>query len=154
MTTENLERTTDAPQLHGYEALHHARERMDLAIVASADDARGWAQSLHDAIDELADILRRHRDASERPGGSLEEMAKMAPRLTSRIDRSRSEHEPLIERAEELRDTAAAQIEADAVDVERLRQDAGRLESDFRHHIAAGVELTYEAFERDMGGEG
>ena len=162
MTTERLERTTEsgteteagAEPLHGYEALHHARERMDLAIVASADDARGWAQALHDALDELADILRRHRDASERPGGSLEEMARAAPRLTSRIERSRAEHGPLIERAEALRDTAAQQLEAGDVDVDRLRQDAGRLESDFRHHIAAGVELTYEAFERDMGGEG
>ena len=35
-----------------------------------------------------------------------------------------------------------------------LRQDAGRLQSDVRHHMAAGIDLMYEAYERDMGGEG
>ena len=157
MVTENLEHPTDTgsdTQLRGHEALHHARETMDAAIVASALDLMGWARGLHSALDELADILRRHRDASERPGGSLEEMAELQPRLTPRIDRARSEHEPLIERAEELRDAVAQQIAAGRVDVNLLRRDAGRLQSDFRDHIAAGVELTYEAFERDMGGEG
>jgi len=127
---------------------------MDAAIVASAEDAMGWAGGLHAALEELADILRRHRDASERPGGSLEEMEKMEPRLSARIEQSRAEHQPLIDRTDELRDAVAQQIEAGRVEVNHLRGIAGRLESDFRHHIAAGIELTYEAFERDMGGEG
>ena len=157
MVAEELNYPTDAgggSGLRGHEALHHARERMDAAIVASAVNADGWAQNLHDALDELADILRRHRDASERPGGSLEEMAEMEPRLTARIERSRSEHQPLIDRADTLRDVVAQQLKAGRVDVNALRRDAGRLESDFREHIAAGFELAYEAFERDMGGEG
>ena len=78
----------------------------------------------------------------------------MEPRLSARIEQSRAEHQPLIERAEELRDTVARQMEGGKVEVNYLRGVAGRLESDFRHHIAAGIELTYEAFERDMGGEG
>ncbi len=144
----------DGERLRGHEALHHARERMDAAIVASAEDAMGWAGGLHEALDELADILRRHRDASERPGGSLDEMQEMEPRLSARIERSRSEHQPLIDRTEELRDAVAQQIEGGKVEVNRLRGVAGRLESDFRAHIAAGIELTYDAFERDIGGEG
>lgn len=157
MVTESREHATsagDGERLRGPEALHHARERMDTAIVASAEDAMGWAGGLHDALDELADVLRRHRDASERPGGSLEEMEKMEPRLGARIEQSRAEHQPLIDRAEELRDAVARQMEGGKVEVNHLRGIAGRLESDFRHHIAAGIELTYEAFERDMGGEG
>ncbi len=157
MVTESREHPADAadePRLRGHDALHHARERMDAAIVASAEDAMGWAGGLHAALEELADILRRHRDASERPGGSLEEMEEMEPRLSGRIEQSRAEHQPLIDRAEELRDAVAQQIEAGKVEVNHLRGIAGRLESDFRHHIAAGIELTYEAFERDMGGEG
>ncbi len=156
MVTEKAEHPTDTaePRLHGNEALHHARERMDAAIVAPAEDALGWARALHDALDELADILRRHRDASERPGGSLEELAALEPRLAPRIERSRAEHEPLIERAEGLRDVVAGQMEAGVVEVNALRRDAGRLESDFRSHIAAGIELAYDAYERDIGGEG
>ena len=157
MVTESREHpadTGDGERLRGPEALHHARERMDIAIVASAEDAMGWAGGLHDALDELADVLRRHRDASERPGGSLDEMQKMEPRLSGRIEQSRSEHQPLIDRAEELRGTVARQMEEGKVEVNHLRGVAGRLESDFRHHVAAGIELTYEAFERDMGGEG
>ena len=65
---------------------------MDAAIVASAEDALGWAGNLHDALDELADILRRHRDASERPGGNLDEIEKLAPRLSGRVEQSRAEH--------------------------------------------------------------
>ncbi|MDE2933207.1 MAG: hypothetical protein F4Y97_00080 [Dehalococcoidia bacterium] len=157
MVTESREHpadTGDGERLRGPEALHHARERMDTAIVASAEDAMGWAGGLHDALDELADVLRRHRDASERPGGSLDEMERMEPRLSGRIEQSRAEHQPLIDRTEELRDTVAQQMEGGRVEVNHLRGIAGRLESDFRHHIAAGIELTYEAFERDMGGEG
>jgi hypothetical protein len=127
---------------------------MDAAIVASAEDAMGWAGGLHAALDELADILRRHRDASERPGGSLDEIEQMEPRLSGRVEQSRSEHQPLIDRTEELRDTVARQIEGGRVEVNHLRGIAGRLESDFRDHIAKGIELTYEAFDRDMGGEG
>ena len=156
MAAEDADRPAEAgaPQLRGNEALHHARERMDAAIVAPADDAAGWAGELHDALHELADILRRHRDASERPGGSLEEMAALEPRLATRIERSRAEHQPLIARAEAIRDETARQIAAGAVEVNALRRDAGRLESDFREHIAAGIELAYDAFERDIGGEG
>lgn len=157
MVTEHLERAADSGSetpLRGHAALHHARETMDAAIVASGLDAMGWAQGLHSALEELADILRRHQEASERPGGSLDQMAEAQPRLTSRIEQSRSEHEPLIERAEALRDTVAEQIAAGHVDINPLRRDAGRLQSDFREHIAAGVELTYEAYDRDMGGEG
>ena len=98
-------------RLRGPRALHHARERMDAAIVASAEDALGWAGSLCDALDELADVLRRHRETSERPGGSLDEMEKMEPRLSARIERSRAEHQPLIDRTETLRETVARQIE-------------------------------------------
>ena len=157
MVTESREHPADAEggeSLRGHAALHHARERMDAAIVASAEDALGWAGNLHDALDELADVLRRHREASERPGGSLEEMEKMEPRLSARIERSRSEHQPLIDRTETLRETVARQVEGGRVEVNHLRGIAGRLESDFRDHIARGIELTYEAFERDMGGEG
>ncbi len=157
MVTESREHPADSrdgERLRGHEALHHARERMDMAIVASAEDAMGWAGGLHDALDELADVLRRHRDASERPGGSLDEIEKMEPRLSGRVEQSRSEHQPLIDRTEELRDTVAGQIEGGRVEVNHLRGIAGRLEIDFRDHIAKGIELTYEAFDRDMGGEG
>ncbi len=157
MVTERVDDPADSgdgERLLGHEALHHARERMDAAIVASAEDAMGWAGGLHDALDELADVLRRHRDASERPGGSLEEMAEMEPRLSARIEQSRSEHQPLIDRTEELRDTVARQVEGGRIEVNHLRGVAGRLESDFRDHIARAIELTYDAFERDIGGEG
>ena len=157
MLAEKAERSADGgggERLRGHDALHHARERMDAAIVASAEDAMAWAGGLHDALDELADVLHRHREASERPGGSLDEIERMEPRLSARVERSRSEHQPLIDRTETLRDTVAHQMEGGRVEVNRLRGVAGRLESDFRDHIAAGIELTYEAFERDMGGEG
>ena len=144
----------EGPRLSGHEALRHARQAMDDAIIAPAGDRKAWAEGLHGALDELADILRRHRDASERPGGTLEEMAELQPRLTPQIERSREEHLPLIERAEGLRDTVAEQAEAGTVNVDHLRQDAGRLQSDVRHHMAAGIDLMYEAYERDMGGEG
>lgn len=142
------------PRLSGYEALRHARQAMDDAIIAPSADPTYWAEGMRVALDELADILRRHQDASERPGGTLEEMAELQPRLTPRLDRSRAEHVPLIERAEGLRDTAAQQREAGNVDVDQLRRDAGRLQGDVRHHMAVGIDLMYEAYERDMGGEG
>lgn len=142
------------PRLSGYEALRHARQAMDDAIIAPSTDATHWAGGMREALDELAGILRRHQDASERPGGTLEEMAALQPRLTPRLDRSRAEHVPLIERAEGLRDSASRQMEAGSVDVDRLRQDVGRLQSDVRRHMAVGIDLMYEAYERDMGGEG
>ena len=157
MVAEKLEQpatTGSGSRLSGYEALRHARQAMDDAIIAPSRDRIRWAEGLRQALDEMADILRRHQDASERPGGTLEEMANLQPRLTPRIERSRGEHLPLIERTEGLRDLVARQMEAGAVAVDHLRQDAGRLQGDVRHHMAAGVDLMYEAYERDMGGEG
>ena len=158
MVTNGLERMAPGaagPRLSGHEALRHARQAMDDAIIApAAGDPLGWARGLHDALAELADILRRHREASERAGGTLEEMAELEPRLVPRLDRSRAEHLPLIERADALRETVAAQMAAGRVDVDHLRQEAGRLQSDVRHHMAVGIDLMYEAYKRDMGGEG
>jgi len=158
MATNGLEKVApgaEGQRFSGYEALRHARQAMDDAIIAPAiGDPLAWGRGLHDALAELADILRRHREASERPGGTLEEMAHLEPRLVPRLDRSRAEHQPLIERADALQETVAAQMAAGKVDVNHLRQEAGRLQSDVRHHMAVGVDLMYEAYERDMGGEG
>ena len=158
MVTNGLEKIAPGaarPRFSGYEALRHARQAMDDAIIAPASgDPIEWGRGLHDALAELADILRRHREASERPGGTLEEMAQLEPRLVPRLERSQSEHVPLIERADGLREAVAAQVAAGRVDVDHLRQEAGRLQSDVRHHMAVGVDLMYEAYERDMGGEG
>ncbi len=142
------------PQLSGQEALHHAHQAIADAILASADDAAQWGTGMHAALGEMADILNRHRVASERQGGSIEEMATLAPRLVPQLERAAAEHQPLIERTEALRDTVAGQLEAGSVDAPSLRREVSRLQADIDQHLAAGVDLMYEAYERDMGGEG
>ncbi len=143
------------PRLSGHEALKRARERMDDAIIApAAGDRLAWAGGLRDALDGLAAVLREHSETAEAPGGSLDEMAELAPHLNFRIDRARAEHPSLIRRTDELREDVAGQIAAGKVDAARLRSDAGRLQGDVRHHMAAGVDLIFEAYDRDLGGEG
>ncbi len=146
--------TGAGPRLSGHEALRYARETMDDAIIAPAGNEAHWAEGLRDALATLADILHRHRTASEAPGGSLDDMARLRPRLISRIERARSEHLPLFERAESLHNEIVRQLEAGSVQVARVRADAGALQDDVRHHMAAGLDLIYEVYFRDMGGEG
>lgn len=143
------------PRLSGHEALKRARERMDDAIIAPASgNPVGWAEGLRDALDGLAVVLREHSEEAEAPGGSLEEMAELAPHLLFRINHARAEHPALIRRTVELREDAASQIATGQVETPRLRSDAGRLQGDVRHHMAAGVDLIFEAYDRDLGGEG
>lgn len=141
------------PRLSEHEALKRARERMDDAIIApAAGDPAAWAGGLRDALDELAAVLRQHRERAEAPGGSLDDMAAMAPHLLFRIDRARSEHPTLIGRADDLREDADGQIATGRVDAARLRSEAGRLQTDVRHHMAAGIDLIFEVYDREMGG--
>ena len=141
------------PRLSGHEALKQARERMDDAIIApAAGDAAAWAAGLRDALDGLAAVLREHSETAEAPGGSLSEMAEMAPHLIFRIDHARAEHPSLIRRTDELREDVAGQIAAGKVDAARLRSEAGRLQSDVRHHMAASIDLIFEVYDRDLGG--
>ena len=141
------------PRLSEHEALKRARERMDDAIIApAAGDPAAWAGGLRDALAGLAAVLRQHREGAEAPGGSFDDMAAMAPHLLFRIDHVRTELPPLIERADELREDVTGQIAGGKVDAARLRSDAGRLQSDVRHHMASSVDLLFEVYDRDLGG--
>ena len=151
---KNRPSSESRPRLSGHDALRYAREAVDDAITAPSGDHAHWAAGLRTGLEGLVTILHRHREVSEAPGGTLEEMAQLRPRLTPRIDRSRAEHLPLIARGEGLRDAVDRQIEAGNIDVAVLRADAGALQDDVRHHMAKGVDLINEVYFQDMGGEG
>ena len=148
----DINETTDT--LRGGEALRHARETMDSAIIAPDTDPQAWASGLRAALTELTNILKRHREVSDRPGGHLDTIASEQPRLVNQIEKSRSEHIPLIERAESLLATLEEQTTANQFDVEGVRKQASLLVDDVRQHLAAGRELVFETYERDEGGEG
>lgn len=142
------------PSVSELEALQSSRFQVDeILAMSAASDPRRWAATLSTALAELAVAFERHRDQSEAPGGTLEELVSAHPELNRAARRVRNEHPELIADIEALRREAHVSSSADDVDVDRLRWKGSSLLDALRRHIARGSDLLHESFFRDSGGE-
>jgi hypothetical protein len=120
---------------------------------AAADDETGaWLDRLGGALAHLDEVFAVHVRVTEATGGLYEEILENAPRLASRVKRFRREHADLtgaIRRG--IAETQAAGREPG--EVEALRDHAVRLLADLVRHRKRGLDLVYEAYHVDIGGE-
>jgi hypothetical protein len=120
---------------------------------AAADDETGaWLDRLGGALVHLDEVFAVHVRVTEATGGPYEEILENAPRLASRVKRFRREHADLtgaIQRG--IAETRAAGREPG--EVEALRDHAVRLLADLVRHRKRGLDLVYEAYHVDIGGE-
>jgi hypothetical protein len=120
---------------------------------AAADDETGaWLDRLGGALAQLDEVFAVHVRVTEATGGLYQEILENAPRLASRVKRFRREHADLtgaIQRG--IAETRAAGREPG--EVEALRDHAVRLLADLVRHRKRGLDLVYEAYHVDIGGE-
>jgi hypothetical protein len=137
-------------------SLRRAIARLEQALApatAAADDETGaWLDRLGGALAQLDEVFAVHVRVTEATGGLYEEILENAPRLASRVKRFRREHADItgaIQRG--IAETRAAGREPG--EVEALRDHAVRLLADLVRHRKRGLDLVYEAYHVDIGGE-
>ena len=115
---------------------------------AGGDETGAWLDRLGGALTHLDEVFAIHVQVTEGAGGLYDEIVENAPRLANRVKRFRREHADItgaIQRA-----IAEAR---DAGEVEALRDHAVRLLADLVRHRKRGLDLVYEAYHVDIGGE-
>jgi hypothetical protein len=134
------------------------RRAMSSAEAALASPAAGradaWATEVGGAVHALQDAFDAHIETTEAPDGILDAIVALAPRLANGVAKARREH---VELGQGLRDQVslfdAASPTLDTDWVEQRRQDVSELLRRLARHRQLGADLTYEAYEVDIGGE-
>jgi len=115
---------------------------------AGGDETGAWLDRLGGALAHLDEVFAVHVQVTETAGGLYEEILENAPRLANRVKRFRREHADITGAIQ--RTIAEAR---DAGEVEALRDHAVRLLADLVRHRKRGLDLVYEAYHVDIGGE-
>ena len=92
-----------------------------------------------------------HVEVTEAPGGLYQEILENAPRLANRVARFRREHTEITEGIRRGLAQRASATDPDAV--QALRDHSVRLFADLVRHRKRGLDLVYEAYHVDIGGE-
>ncbi|HJW36020.1 MAG TPA: hypothetical protein VJ769_05245 [Actinomycetes bacterium] len=137
-------------------SLRRAIAALEEALVVTDDpDGIGGHDSLParlaPALERLQEVFAVHVEVTEAPGGLYHEILENAPRLANRVTRFRREHAEItdgIGRGIAESSTATA---PDAV--QALRDHSVRLFADLVRHRKRGLDLVYEAYHVDIGGE-
>ena len=111
----------------------------------------GLGARLAPCLEQLQEGFSVHVEVTEAPGGLYQEILEIAPRLANRVTRFRREHAEITEGIRRgLAECAAATTpEATAA----LRDRSVRLFADLVRHRKRGLDLVYEAYHVDIGGE-
>jgi hypothetical protein len=103
------------------------------------------------ALERLQEVFAAHVEVTEAPGGLYQEILENAPRLANRVTRFRREHTEITEGIDRGLAECATATDPDAV--QALRDHAVRLFADLVRHRKRGLDLVYEAYHVDIGGE-
>ncbi len=125
-----------------------------LAVPDDADGLGGLdglAARLRPALERLQEVFAVHVEVTEAPGGLYQEILEIAPRLANRVSRFRREHAEISEDIGQAIAEASAATDPEAV--RALRDHTVRLFADLVRHRKRGLDLVYEAYDVDIGGE-
>jgi hypothetical protein len=111
----------------------------------------GLPTRLIPALERLQEVFAVHVEVTEAPGGLYHEILENAPRLANRVTRFRREHTDITEAIR--RDLAECADAGDPDAVQALRDHSVRLFADLVRHRKRGLDLVYEAYHVDIGGE-
>jgi hypothetical protein len=111
----------------------------------------GLPARLGPALEHLQEVFTVHVEVTEAPGGLYQEILDNAPRLANRVARFRREHAEI---ADGIRQAIAeCSTATDPEAVQALRDHTVRLFADLVRHRKRGLDLVYEAYHVDIGGE-
>jgi len=154
---EAYEATTSALQAATGQRLSLRRaidglEKTLTPAAAEGDETGAWLDSLGGALTHLDEVFAIHVQVTEGAGGLYDEIVENAPRLANRVKRFRREHADIGGAIQ--RGIAEAKVAGrDPGEVEALRDHAVRLLADLVRHRKRGLDLVYEAYHVDIGGE-
>jgi hypothetical protein len=134
-------------------SLRRAIAGLEEALAASEDPdgLRVLPERLAPALERLQEVFAVHVEVTEAPGGLYQEILENAPRLANRVTRFRREHVEITEGIR--RDFAACATAGDPEAAQALRDHGVRLFADLVRHRKRGLDLVYEAYHVDIGGE-
>jgi hypothetical protein len=122
-----------------------------LAVPDDPDGQDALPARLGPVLERLAEVFAVHVEVTEAPGGLYQEILENAPRLANRVTRFRREHAEI---ADGIRHgIAESRAPGDPEAVTELRDHAVRLFADLVRHRKRGLDLVYEAYHVDIGGE-
>jgi hypothetical protein len=148
---EAYEASTSALQAAKSQRLSLRRAIADLEGELAEPAVQGdgsWTARLGAALEHLREVWAVHIQVTEGADGLYQEILENAPRLANRLARLRREHAEL---AEGIRAGLAATRSAG--DAGELRDRLVRLFADLNRHRRRGLDLVYEAYSVDIGGE-
>jgi len=111
----------------------------------------GLGSRLGPVLERLQEVFAVHVEVTEAPGGLYQEILENAPRLANRVTRFRREHAEIADGIR--RGIAESATAADPEAVQALRDHSVRLFADLVRHRKRGLDLVYEAYHVDIGGE-
>ena len=134
-------------------SLRRAIAGLEEALAASEDPdgLRALPERLAPALERLQEVFAVHVEVTEAPGGLYQEILENASRLANRVTRFRREHAEITEGIR--RDLAACGTAGDPEAAQALRDHSVRLFADLVRHRKRGLDLVYEAYHVDIGGE-
>jgi hypothetical protein len=111
----------------------------------------GLGARLAPPLERLQEVFAVHVEVTEAPGGLYQEIMENAPRLANRVTRFRREHAEISEGIRlGLAECATATTPKATT---ALRDRSVRLFADLVRHRKRGLDLVYEAYHVDIGGE-
>jgi hypothetical protein len=120
--------------------------------LARPDGPDGLPERLAVALERLREVFAVHVEVTEGPNGLYQEILENAPRLANRVTRFRREHAEIGDGIGHGLDAARAAAGDDQA-VQALRDHSVRLFADLVRHRKRGLDLVYEAYHVDIGGE-
>jgi hypothetical protein len=133
--------------------LHHALVDVERAISSpAAGRLNTWTGDVVKRLSILLDSIDEHIEVTERPEGLYEEILHRAPRLSSQVDRLRSEHPALRAGTAELIERLHSTPVGPGWPLDEARDDAQRLLGKIVKHRQRGADLVWEAYNLDIGG--
>ncbi len=144
------------------EGVTQQRERLHAAIVelesAAAAPAtahiEGWRAGMQQALSGLRAAFETHVAFTEAPGGLYDDILSVAPRLATAVGAVRDEHPAIAEALSQLQAVLAEPAAEPGPWVEQSRQQAMRALGMLVRHRQRGADLTYTAFDEELGGSG
>ncbi|HEY7606825.1 MAG TPA: hypothetical protein VHK02_10015 [Actinomycetota bacterium] len=102
-------------------------------------------------LEHLQEVFAVHVEITEAPGGLYQEILENAPRLANRVTRFRREHAEITDGIRRGLAECATATTPEATTA--LRDRSVRLFADLVRHRKRGLDLVYEAYHVDIGGE-
>lgn len=143
-------------------SVRQAAAEVEGAIASAVSPAREWVTRVERALADLSTAFNRHVGNTEAPGGLLDEMVQISPRLAHATEKLRKDHRAITFEIESLvsgvtslhtestDQTGEVPEDAGAGHIRRLRSEALDLLRHVSEHRHMGVDVVHDAYLVDI----